>query len=470
MNPSQTQDRYLRKRWSFVRKDKHGTLRIAGHSVRDLERRYGTPLYILIEKEIRSRIRRFKNAFPYPHLRVQYASKCNSNLEILRIAREEGIELDASSVGEIILALLADFEPEQITFTNLYKSEQDITFAAKIGVQAITADSFEEIDRIIHVAEKIRKKIRLMIRINPMISLGKYTTKNQQYGMSLHEIKRIKRSILAAIGSKYVDLFGFHFHGSYISDPQVYEMAAERLMKLARFANDNGASIKALDLGGGFPIESKGKKVFQPEDMGEKFIKRFRMLLAKHGLPELILIFEPGKFFVANAGIGLVEVVSKKLRGRKQMLITDGSTYSMLPDPLIYDPYYDIIPASKLHKQRNEFYEVCGSTCDCVDIFGKNRFLPTLEEGDLLAIMDCGAYSNVMASNFNTLKRPPMVMIKEDGTIKLIRRRDRYSEMFAPELDVLKYAGPKELKGLYDFYRVNVNKVWNSGGKGKKKA
>jgi hypothetical protein len=105
-------------------------------------------------------------------------------------------------------------------------------------------------------------------------------------------------------------------------------------------------------------------------------------------------------------------------------------------------------------------FTIAGCTCDCIDIIGNKRKLPVLGETDLLAIMDTGAYSNVMASNFNTLRRAPIVMVKESGISKLIRRRDRYSEMFAPELDVLKMADPKELKSLYNMYRVNMNRIW----------
>src|SRR3989338_10186274 len=137
--------RYNKKRWRhFLSQDKDGILHIEGISVRDLQKKYGTPLYVFVEEEIRQRFRNFKKAFTYPKFLPQYPCKVNSNLEVLRIAREEGFEFDASSVGEMILGLLADFEPYQITFTNLYKTEHDIVFAITIGVKAITVDSLEE--------------------------------------------------------------------------------------------------------------------------------------------------------------------------------------------------------------------------------------------------------------------------------------------------------------------------------------
>jgi len=145
--------RYLRDRWAaFVGQDKRGMMTIEGVPIDAIINEYGTPLYVMVESEIRSRLRRFKKVLG-PTVSLQYAVKCNSNLEILRIAREEGFELDCSSVGELILGLLADFHPKQLTFTNLYKTQNDIHFAAKIGVQSITADSMEEIENIARTAK-----------------------------------------------------------------------------------------------------------------------------------------------------------------------------------------------------------------------------------------------------------------------------------------------------------------------------
>ncbi|MBI4148232.1 diaminopimelate decarboxylase [Candidatus Woesearchaeota archaeon] len=450
--------KYLKPRWPYLKQDKKGTLHIHDTSIKGLAEKYGTPLYIFVESEIRSRVRRFKRSFPYQKFRPQYASKCNSNLEILRIMREEGMDIDASSVGEIILALLADFEPREITFTNLHKTDQDIMFAAKIGVQAITIDSVEELERVAKVAQKMRTRMRVFIRVNPLITLGKYTSKHQQYGIANGSVAK---AIRMAKEAKYVDLIGLHFHGSYISDPKVYEIAAQKLIKHAVYCKSLGIKLRYIDLGGGFPFQYNDHEVFQPEDMGAHFVQRFEEMIHKADLSPPTLIFEPGKFMVANAGIGLVRVISKKKRPKKRLLVVDGSTYAFLPDPMIYKQYYEVLPVTKMNARRTREYTIAGCTCDCIDILARNRWLPKLEAGDLVTFMDCGAYSSVMASNFNTLKRPAAVMVKENGTVKSIRRRDRYSEMFAPELDVLKVADPQELKKFYDLTRINIDKLWN---------
>ncbi len=455
--------RVAKKRWEFLKQDTDGILHVQGVSVKDIAKKYGTPLYIMDEEKIRQRVRNFVTSFTYPNLRVQYACKVNSNLEILRIMREEGLELDASSVGEIILGLLADFRPDQITFTNLYKTEQDIYFAARIGVQAITADSLEELDKIISVGNRIKQTIKVFLRFNPLIELGKYSTKNQQYGITADEAKK---AISKAVKSEYVELVGLHFHGSYIFNPQVYKIAAKFLQKLAKYAKEKGAQIKYIDLGGGFPSEEM-KGYFDTQDMGKDLSNYIVNLFTKSNMPLPILIFEPGKSLVMNSGMGLMEVISKKWHQRKTTLITNGSTYGFVPDIMAYKENKDILPATKMNKRRNERVRITGCTCDEIDVIDKNTWMPKMESGDILMIMDIGAYNQVIASNFNNLRRASMILVKEDGTTKLIRRRDRYSEMFAPELDVLKVADPKELAELYKIFRVNLDKVWRGNTNGK---
>ncbi|MEK6963275.1 MAG: hypothetical protein AABX70_02520 [Nanoarchaeota archaeon] len=455
--------RYAKKRWNdFLSQDKNGVLHVEGVSVEQLARKYGTPHFLLIEREIRERLRNFKQAFPYPKLRPQFACKVNSNLEIIRLAKEEGFELDASSVGEIILGLLADYKPSQITFTNLYKSYQDIAFAAMIGVQAITADSMEELEKIAFVGEKLGLKINLFLRLNPLIDLGNYTTRYQQYGIPYPEAKK---AVDYAMKHRHLELTGFHFHGSYITNPNVYILAAQKMLKMVRYATDKGAKIKYLDLGGGFPVNDDSHpqygKSYDLEQGGKKIVEAVQRLLKKYNLPEPYLIFEPGKYIVGNAQLALMKVVAKKSMGKNDILITNGSVYNLVADKFISNARYPLLPANKMKQPRTEKYRVTGCTCDCIDVFSKNEKMPVLQKDDFIMIMDCGAYSEVFASNFNSLKRAPIVLVSPDGTTKLVRRRDRYAEMFAPQLDALKMADPNELKFFYNLHRINIEKIWN---------
>lgn len=456
--------RYLKSRWKhFLSQDKNGILLIEGMSVEDLQKKYGSPLFVLVEEEIRKKVRDFIQAFDYTPFKMRYASKCNSNLEVLRIIREEGAELDASSIGEIILGLLADFLPEQINFTNLYKTEQDIMFAASVGVHSITLDSLEELDRAILVSEKLKRIIPVMLRVNPMIHDGKYNTQHQQYGITS---SCIKGALIKIKESQYLKLRGFHFHGSYAHNPKSYFLAAKKITGLAKMARDYGLKIDSIDLGGGFPVESprafRPGKYFTFQEFAEKFVPFFKKLCKKQNLGNITLIFEPGKAIVAYAGVGLIKVVSRKKLNSKEILVTNSSCYSMFPDVFISKCVYDVLPASNMMTSRTHMYDISGCTCDCIDIIKKNEPMPKLEGGDSLAVMDCGAYSSVMSSNFNSLKRAPVIMINQDGRARLVRRGDRFSEMFGPELDVLKVADPKELKNFYNLSRLNMNKLWGS--------
>jgi diaminopimelate decarboxylase len=448
----------MRERWeNFLSQDKHGMLMIEGVPVDSIIAKYGTPIYVYVESEIRRRFQRFKKVFG-DRIGLQYAVKCNSNLEILRMAREEGFELDCSSVGELILGLLADFKPKQLTFTNLFKNEQDLHFAAKIGVQSITADSIEEIEHIAKTAKKLKKHIDTVIRVNPMLTIGNYTTRSNKYGIP---IGYIDRAIDLARKSPYVDFQGFHFMGGYVHNPRVFKAAARTFVKLIKRCQDRGIKVKSLSLGGGFPAAIGDEAAFPIEDMKD-FQRWFQRLCERNGVQPFRLIFEPGKSIVLNAGIGLMKVISRKRLGlNHRVVIADGSTYNFVPDALVQDGVrYDVLPASKMNARRIHKVTVAGNTCDCWDIISRNIGMPKLRAGDLLAVMDVGAYAQVMANNFNTIKRAAIVLIAPDGQTRLIRRRDRYSDMFAPELDVLKLAGPNELERYNNIYRVNVDKYW----------
>lgn len=441
---------------------------IEGVPVENIAQKYGTPLYVYVESEIRDRCRRFKKVFGND-IELQYAVKCNSNLQVLRIVREEGFNLDCSSVGELMLGLLADFKPKQMTLTNLYKSEQDLYFAAKMGIQSITADSIEEIEHIAATAKKLKKHIDTVIRVNPMLEVGTYSTKGNKYGIP---IGYIDRAIDLARSSPYVDFQGFHFMGGYVYNTKVFKAAARTFVKLIKRCQERGIRIKRLSLGGGFPAAIGEENAFPIEDMKD-FPKYFQHLLDRHGLPPVHLVFEPGKSIVLNAGIGLMKVIARKRLGtKKRMVNVDGSSYNFVPDSLVQGAikdsdgglHYDILPASKLNSPRIHSVTIGGNTCDCWDIMVRNTDLPKLRVGDIVAIMDVGGYAQVLANNFNTIRRASIVLMRENGVAKVIRRRDRYSEMFGPELDVLKLAGPNELEKYNNLSRVNVQRIWKGGG------
>lgn len=266
-------------------------------------------------------------------------------------------------------------------------------------------------------------RISIFLRINPMIEFKGYTTKNKQFGIPYHD----SRKALGMIDEDpMLELKGLHFHGNYIKDPKAYFLAVDKLLELAK-----GRDIRYLDLGGGFPVPYGNEEVFEPEDMGEQLIAHIKKKAGSLKNREPRLILEPGRFIVANSGVGITQVLSRK-RLDKDILIVDSSSYSFAPDILVCGHRYEMLPGH-LNLERKE-YRINGCTCDSLDVMRESIMLPEMQADDKVLIMDLGAYSNVLASNFNTQRRSAIVMIDEKGNTRQIRRRERYSEMFAPEL------------------------------------
>jgi diaminopimelate decarboxylase len=302
-----------------------------------------------------------------------------------------------------------------------------------------------------------------MIRINPMLQIGTWSTRKNKYGIP---IGHAERAVDLAVKSPYVDFQGFHFMGGYFYKTKAIKTAARTFAKLVKRCQDKGVKVRRVDLGGGFPAAIGDQVAFPIEDM-KGFPEYFKSVLDRNGVDHPVqLIFEPGKSIVLNAGIGLMKVISRKRLGANdRVVIADGSSYNFIPDALVQtDVHYDVLPASKLNTPRIHNVTIAGNTCDCWDLIVQNIGMPKLRAGDLLAVMDVGGYAQVMACNFNTIRRAAMVMIDANGESRLIRRRDRYSEMFAPELDVLKMAGPNELENYNNIYRVNIDEIWKGGG------
>jgi len=302
-----------------------------------------------------------------------------------------------------------------------------------------------------------------------MIEVGTWSTRGNKYGIP---IGYIDRAVDLAVRSPYVDFDGFHFFGGYVYQSRVFKAVARILVKLIKRCQERGIRVRRLDMGGGFPAAIGDEYAFPIEEM-EDFPAYFQRLMDSSGLPPLELIFEPGKSIVLNAGIGLMKVIARKRLGvKKRMVNVDGSSYNFVPDTLVQGAIrvedgglrYDVLPATQMNAPRIHTVTIGGNTCDCWDVMARNVELPKMRVGDTVAIMDVGGYAQVLANNFNTIKRASVIMIGPDGTTTLIRRRDRYSEMFGPELDVLKLAGPDELEKYNNIYRVNIDEIWRGGG------
>jgi diaminopimelate decarboxylase len=410
----------------FYRQD--GTLTCDGVPLADIAASEGTPLYVYSAATIVSRYRAVDDAFAsYPHA-MHYALKANSTLAIVRLLRSLGSGADANSGGEIDVALRAGFIPPQIVFTGVGKTAEELAYAVDLGVKTINAESAGELERIDTIARERQTRSRVALRVNadidalshPHISTGLRTNK---FGIAIQDVREICRRMRGRAG---IEIVGLHSHiGSQITDLTPLRRAAEALTSLARQLRDDGVGIDHLDLGGGLGISYDGQPVPSAGDYATALLP----ILRGAGLS---LILEPGRNIVGPAGVLLSRIVDVKEQGAgKQFVVIDAGMTELIR-PMLYNAFHRIerVAASR---EPEVICDVVGPLCESSDTVGKERRLARPLPGDLIAIMDTGAYGSVMASNYNRRTMPAEVLV-ENGKWRVIRRRQTIDDLVALEL------------------------------------
>ena len=409
----------------FYRHD--GTLVCDGVPLTDIAASEGTPLYVYSAATIVSRYRAVDEAFAsYPHS-MHYALKANSTLAIARLLRSLGSGADANSGGEIDVALRAGFIPPQIVFTGVGKTSQELAYAVELGVRTINAESAGELDRIDEIARARQTRARVALRINadidalshPHISTGLKTNK---FGIAIGHVREICRRMRGRTG---LEIVGLHSHiGSQITDLTPLRRAAEALTALARELRDDGVVVDHVDLGGGLGISYEGQPVPSAKDYAAALLP----VLRDSGLH---LVLEPGRNIVGPAGVLLARVVDVKEQGAgKQFVILDAGMTELIR-PMLYNAFHRI-EAVAPGSAPDVSCDVVGPLCESSDTIGRDRRLPCPRAGDLIAIMDTGAYGSVMASNYNRRTTPAEVLVQE-GRWSVIRRRQTIDDLVALE-------------------------------------
>ena len=410
----------------FHRQD--GTLACDGVPLSDIAASAGTPLYVYSAATIVSRYRAIDDAFAsYPHT-MHYALKANSTLALVRLLRGLGSGADANSGGEIDVALRAGFIPPQIVFTGVGKTPEELAYAVDLGVQTINAESAGELDRIDAIARERQTRARVALRVNadidalshPHISTGLRTNK---FGIASQDVREICRRMRGRAG---VEIVGLHSHiGSQITDLTPLRRAAEALTSLAHELRDDGVVIDHVDLGGGLGISYEGQPVPSAADYAAVILP----ILRNSGLS---LVLEPGRNIVGPAGVLLSRIVDVKAQsGGKQFVVIDAGMTELIR-PMLYGAFHRIEPVAA-SREPEVICDVVGPLCESSDTIGKDRRLPRPLAGDLIAIMDTGAYGSVMASNYNRRPMPAEVLV-EDGTCRMVRRRQTIDDLVALEL------------------------------------
>jgi len=414
-----------------------GHMDIGGADTVELAKEYGTPLYVIDEERIRNNYKRVYNAFSkyYKDFKILYACKANTNLSVMRILEEEGSCIDAVSPGEVHTSLKTGFTPDRILFTGNNVTNEELKYIDKTGVR-INIDSISQLERLSKIVNPEGYKISF--RVNPMVGAG-----HHEHCITGGEMSKfgIKESEAVEVYKKAIDMgfnpVGMHTHiGSGILDPEPFKLATTVLMDIAgKVAQGTDTDFEFLDLGGGLGIPyTPEENLLDIDPFAKEITDIFKSKLAEYGMDENnkpAMYIEPGRYLVGDAAILLTRVNTIKESYRKFIGVDCG--FNTLLRPAMYDSYHHIVLANNASTKGIEKLDVAGNVCESGDLFARDRFLPKIEEGDLLAIMNAGAYSFSMASQYNSRPRPAEVLVSE-GKSEVIREKESYEDLFNKQI------------------------------------
>lgn len=414
----------------------------AGIDTVELAKKYKTPLYVMSEDYIVDRCREIREDFleAYPNTMAVYASKAFLTKEMARIIKREGIGMDVVSGGELYTALAVDFPMENIIFHGNNKSYDEIKMAIENNVGRIVVDSIDEIDLVNQVGSELDKKAGVLFRISPGIESDthKYIQTGQvdsKFGIPLTE-STMNMAMEKALNSPFVDLKGFHFHiGSQILENKTHLKALDIIVELMKkVKREFDFDTVELNTGGGYGIHYIDGDVRKPlKHFTDAIMEELSLKVKENNLLMPKVIIEPGRWTVGEAGITLYEIGNiKEIPGIRTYVSVDGG----LPDnprPALYEAKYNALIANKFAEPVDKEVTIAGKCCESGDILIWDLGLPKVERGDILAVMATGAYNYSMASNYNRLPKPAVVMIK-DGVDRLIVKRETYEDVLRNDL------------------------------------
>ncbi|MGO8807610.1 MAG: diaminopimelate decarboxylase [Candidatus Bathyarchaeia archaeon] len=408
--------------------NRKGSLFFEGVSVKELAQKFDTPLYVVSEKRIRDNYNRLVDALVsnYKYLRVYYAAKANSNLTVLKVLRSQGAYLDTVSPGEVFMGLVTGYTPDRIMFTGTSVRNDELKMLADANI-TVNIDSLSELERLF----KIGVPQVLSVRVNPEVGAGHHThcvTAGPDSKFGLWEEEAIQAYAIAKRAR--VERFGIHMHiGSGILEIEPYVQAVDKLLCIAKRVHEEvGISFEFIDIGGGFGVPYKPEdKDFDLATFSSKVVSLFKNKVAEYGLGKPFLCVEPGRYLVCDASILLTTVNTVKTTPSKKFVGVDAG-FNTLIRPTMYGSYQPILVSSKLDESNKETYDVVGPICESGDILAKDRELPTVEEGDVLAVLNVGAYGFSMSSQYNARPRAAEVMIRQ-GKPAVIREREQLDNL-----------------------------------------
>jgi len=412
---------------------KNGHLHIGGHDCCTLAEKYGTPLYVTSEDRVCGQFRRYQRALfrHYKNVQVLFAAKANGNLAVLRSLADLGAGADVFSSGELHLALEAGMPAERLLFNGSSKSPQDLVLAVQKGI-TVSVDSPDELRQLDAVAGAAGTAAKIAFRVNPAIDVPTHPKiatglATSKFGIPHKEIPAAYREALACANIQPV---GLHCHiGSQILDIEPFVRATEVMMRIAKELTDMGVNLEFIDLGGGLgiPYHHDTDPVPSPDDYAARVVPAFKAGIEACGItPELWV--EPGRFLVADSTVLLTRVNSTKTAHKRFANVDAG--FNLLIRPAMYDAYHEVIVANRADAMETTAYTVTGPICETGDILAHDRNLPPLSAGDIIAVLDTGAYGFAMSSQYNSRPRCPEVLVRGDEE-SLMRRGETMHDLSA---------------------------------------
>jgi diaminopimelate decarboxylase len=397
-----------------------------GVAVTGIAVQIGTPFYLYSADALRANFDAYKTAFAGLDVTICFAVKSCSNIAILKLLQARGAGADTVSGGEIRRALLAGIAPEKIIFSGVGKTREEIAFALEAGIGQLNVESPEEIEMINQIAAARKVQASISVRVNPDVHAGtheKISTgrKSDKFGVPWAEVRE---TYAKARSLSHLELQGVACHiGSQITDLIPFHDAFTKVTQLARELLADGFPLQRIDLGGGLGIRYKDDETpVSVTDYAEAVMQHVRPLGLK-------LFLEPGRSISASSGALISKVQFIKDTEEKSFVVLDAGMND-LARPAIYDAYHEIIPVRQ--GDLEESYDVVGPVCESSDIFGTNRRLPKLQSGDLVAILNAGAYGAAMSSNYNTRALASEVLV-DGNEFKTIRERQTFEQIVALE-------------------------------------
>ncbi|MDV2480493.1 diaminopimelate decarboxylase [Methanoculleus sp. Wushi-C6] len=411
-----------------------GRLAIGEHDTVELAGRFGTPLYVTSEDRIRENFQRLSGALTahYPKVRLLYAAKANGNLAIFKILASQGAGADVFSAGEVALALAAGMRPASLLFNGSSKTPADLALAVEKGIR-VSVDSPDELRQLDAAAGEAGKTVDIAFRVNPAIEVPTHPKIATGLATSKFGIPaaRILDAYREALALEHVNPIGIHCHiGSQILAVEPFAREVEVLIGVARDLIEIGVNPKFIDIGGGLgiPYRRETDRAPTPEEYAGAVMPIFLRGIKELGIePELWV--EPGRWLVADSTVLLTRVNSVKTAHKTFANVDAG--FNLLVRPTMYDSYHEVVAANKADAPAVREYSVTGPICETGDILAKDRMLPELAAGDIIAVLDAGAYGFAMSSQYNSRPRCAEVLLAGNRAA-LMRRAETVDDLTAP--------------------------------------